>query len=258
MKQILNNLDFSFCYKTLLNDGTSLNNNGNTNFFDFEDGLIDITYNIPKDERSLDWITGWRFERVDNDNNFGISLGEDKINRFMIRTKYGNFGYQEGTQIDALTGAATNINNFFYRGRLNKKYYFGNNILGYVGTNFFIDTDANYEFELNSRIIKYFKTFDNNNDYTALSSSIEYKIFSNEIASDIKSRLNLYFYPTIYYNNWYATVDYINTDFTFKGPNVTAEKGDGLGIFISKYSEENKNKTPLNTNMQIGWQESFY
>ena len=100
---ILYNTGFSFNYSTLIND-PNVNNAGTNGEYDFENANIALQYLIPEADKTFDWLNGYKFERIDNDNdfftNFALNEGSIKVNRFSIRTSFGQFGYQEGEEID--------------------------------------------------------------------------------------------------------------------------------------------------------------
>ncbi len=74
---ILNNTDFSFNYSTLIND-LNVNNAGTNGEYDFENANLALQHTIPEADKTFDWLNGYRFERIDNDNDFftGAALNE--------------------------------------------------------------------------------------------------------------------------------------------------------------------------------------
>lgn len=259
---ILNNTDFSFNYSTLIND-PNVNNAGTNGEYDFENANLALQYTIPEADKTYDWFTGYRFERIDNDNDFfsGVSLneGSKKVNRFAIRTSLGHFGYQEGEEIDTFTSGNTkSISNFYYKVRTNKTYYLGNNMVIKPGFKILFDSDSDGYIQINLDLEKF---LGKSNNFVGIGNNTSYTVnLGNSNATDIESYLKTDFYVEGSINKFLGNVSYNLGQLKFKGPNVeTTKNPKGLSFGLARYNDKETPlntdmKTPLNTDMKLGWQ----
>lgn len=250
---ILNNTDFSFNYSTLIND-PNVNNNGTNGEYDFENANIALQYTIPEADKTFDWLSGYRFERIDNDYDFFTSAalyeGSKKVNRFAIRTSLGHFGYQEGKEVNTFTSTTNSISNFYYKAWTNKTYYLGNNMVIKPGLKILFDSDSDGYIQVNLDVEKF---LGKSNNLVGIGNNTSYTVnLGNSNPTDIESYLKTDFYLEGSINKFTGNVSYNLGQMKFKGPNVeTTENPKGLSFGLGRYNDI---KTPLNTDMKIGWQ----
>jgi len=229
---ILSNTDIYFSYRTLTNNPNIIYN-GTSGEYDFENANIILQYK----DKNFDWLKGYKFERIDNDNDFQTAFflneGSKKVNRYAIITRYGTIGYQEGEEIDTFTGIPKSINNFYYKKSINKTYCL-NNILLNPKINFLFDSDSEGFFSVNFDIKKKYL-----NNGLALGNNINYTLnIGNSNATDIASYLKTDFYLEASINNFSSNISYNLGQINFKGPNVkTIENPRGLSFGLGKYND---------------------
>jgi hypothetical protein len=249
---ILNNTDFSFDYSTLIND-PNVNNAGTNGEYDFENANIALQYSIPEADKTFDWLNGYKFERIDNDNDFftnsALNEGSKKVNRFAIRTSFGQFGYQEGEEIDTFTGNTKSISNFYYNGYFEFVYNAGNNILLKPGFEILIDPDSNGYIEVFLDTQKFYGNSKNN---VAIGNYTGYKVnLGNSNPTDIESYLKNQIFIEGKINKFLGFVSYDLGQMKFKGSNVeTTENPQGLSFKLLR--SNNFQKSPFD--MELGWQ----
>lgn len=250
---ILNNTDFSFNYSTLIND-PNVNNAGTNGEYDFENANIVIQYTIPEDEKTFNWLTGYSFERVDNDNDFftgtALNEGSKKVNRFVIRTNYGLLGYQEGEEVDTFTGNNKSISNFYYQAFISRIYNLGNNILIRPQFEILLDSDSDGYIKVNLDLAKY---FGKSNNFVGIGNNTSYTVnLGNSNATDIESYLKTDFYVEASINKYFGIVGYNLGQMKFKGPNVeTTQDPQGLSFTLGR---NNDMQTPFDSDLVLGWQ----
>ena len=253
---ILNNLDFSFDYKTLIQQ-PDLITNGVTGEYDFENVTMNVDYFIPNSDENF--IKGYSYYRVDNDNDF-IGTGfynetSDNKNEFVIKTKYGNLGYIESNTINTGTINSTVTDSYFYFGTtFEKKYNFGNNITLNNKILLYIDSNSSNLIKIVSDIEKFYRVSQSKNDFMGIGTNISYTYFQNpKLDTSIRDYIEVSPYVEYFYKNIGGVISYDITKPVFKGANtfIDPKYTSGFNGYIAR--KHKPSQTPLNTSHTLGW-----
>ena len=263
IKQLFNNSSIHFDYETLLIDpelSYMLSGTSKKGDFDYENVFYGIDYTIPNleseevlalnrgvkraEEKPIAdrLITGFKYVGVDNDNDLfttapaiGMTEGSSKLNKFIIKTKFGHFGYAEGDNINVMTSVLTKPSYFFYTVSKKWNYHFGNNLWATPKVAFYIDSNDSSFLKTNIDIEKYFP---NSNGYISIGNNSQFKINfktnNDYYPIDVKHSFKNSTYSNLHYNNYYATPKYVIQNVNLKGSNTEIDDSTGFSIQVGK------------------------
>lgn len=255
IKQLFENSSIFFDYDTVINDPelSYMQSTSKKGDYDYENVFYGIDYTIPnleselKEERSEEpiadrLITGFKYVGVDNDNDLfttapaiELTKGSSKLNKFIIKTKFGDFGYAEGDNINVMTTVLTKPSYFFYNGSKAWNYHLGNNLWATPKVSFYIDSNDSSFLKTNIDIEKYFP---NSNGYISIGNNSQFKINfktnNDYYPIDVKHSFKNSTYFSLQYGNYYANPKFVIQNINLKGSNTEIDDSTGFSIQVGK------------------------
>ena len=251
ISNINQNLDLFFNYNTLINDPEIKNTTLADGEYDYENANYGFEYYF-RDANKI--VESFKFERTDNDNEIfyytGINQGEEKLNKFIFKTRIGEFGFVEGDIVNLLDGSNDEVNYFFYKVDFQKNYYLGKNFNIKGKTSVLLsdyNTNVNLSLDM-SKVMGIFKSCDN---HLGFGNILSYSYnFNPKKDIDIKGELKNNLYSEIYLNGINSKVEFGVLDLKFKDSGININTPLNFDINIAKFVDK---ETPLNCNYKLGW-----
>ena len=234
LSNIVSNLSLFFNYSTLTNEPimTYFSGGPQVGEYDYENANFGFTYNLPDNQDSL--IKGINYTRVDNDSDFlstalVLTEAEKKLDKLILKTSYGEFGYVSGDKIELVSQLSSEPNYFYYEIKYHTKNDMGNDYWVIPGVNFYLDSDNRKRLSLSLNLEKYLF------NSLSLGNELSYTYVGNpDEIIDFKSYWKNSTYLKTRLLGLTGNISYDLISANLKASNATLENAEGLSFSLSR------------------------